>query len=265
MKKFILLPASLILFSFGGFSQVVKQVSNSQVVSSGKQKPGIATAWSAKSEAANAHARTALHHMLNIELPQAYAEFSEALKIDPGFTMAQAFMSNLSYGAQKKKFADAALKSSEQKTEGEKLFVKLLDEENRPGEHAAIWSKLFAMYPNERMVNSYYVYTRETPEERFEAAREMLKKYPDAGWMYNILGYYYMNDKKDMENAKASFDKYIAYYPDGYNPYDSMGEFYLVTGDTANAEKYYSMALEKYPFSNSAREALDGINARKKK
>ena len=54
-------------------------------------------------------------------------------------------------------------------------------------------------------------------------------------------------------------------YPDGCNPYDSMGEFYLDTGDTANAEKYYKMALEKYPFNVSSVEAVEKIEAAKKK
>ena len=65
--------------------------------------------------------------------------------------------------------------------------------------------------------------------------------------------------------AKQNLEKYIALYPDGCNPYDSMGEFYLDTGDTTNAEKYYKMALEKYPFNISSVEAVEKIEAAKKK
>ena len=71
--------------------------------------------------------------------------------------------------------------------------------------------------------------------------------------------------KKDTAAAKQLFEKYITMYPDGCNPYDSMGEFYLDTGDTANAEKYYKLALEKYPFNISSIEALEKIEAGKKK
>lgn len=59
--------------------------------------------------------------------------------------------------------------------------------------------------------------------------------------------------------------KNISLYPDGCNPYDSMGEFYLNTEDTTNAEKYYKMALEKYPFNSSSVDALQKINDAKKK
>ena len=65
--------------------------------------------------------------------------------------------------------------------------------------------------------------------------------------------------------AKQNFEKYISLYPNGSNPYDSMGEFYLITGDTANARKYYNMSLEKYPFSNSSVNAIQKMNDDKKK
>src|SRR5689334_15691758 len=105
------------------------------------------------------------------------------------------------------------------------------------------------MFPDGEIVGSIYVQTRATPEERFAAAQEYIKKFPNQPAMYNTIAYYYMLDKKDNAMAKQNFEKYIALYPDGSNPYDSMGEYYLDTGDTANAEKYYNMSLEKYPFT----------------
>jgi hypothetical protein len=44
-----------------------------------------------------------------------------------------------------------------------------------------------------------------------------------------------------------------------------MAEYYLTTGDTTNAEKYYKMALEKYPFFNSSVNAMQKINDAKPK
>lgn len=271
MKKYFLFSVASAFFSLAVFTQAVTgqtaKVKTKKVAAGYKSSSPASGSiiWTSQSAVARQHADIAINHMLNIEMPQAYAHFVEAVEADPNFTMAQAILSNLSFGESKKKYAEAALKSSANKSAGEKLFVSLLNEKNTPEEDAATWAKLFEMFPNEKMINTYYVYTRLTPEERFTAAEEMLRKHPDAGWMHNIMGYYYMNDKKDMENAKASFEKYLSFYPDGYNPYDSMGEFYLKSGDKVNAEKYYSMALEKYPFSNSAREALDGIKAGREK
>jgi Tfp pilus assembly protein PilF len=74
-----------------------------------------------------------------------------------------------------------------------------------------------------------------------------------------------MQDKKDMAKAKECFEKYIKLYPNGYNPYDSMGEYYMNNGDMANSKKYYTMAVEKYPFATSSVEALQKINDMAKK
>jgi Tfp pilus assembly protein PilF len=68
-----------------------------------------------------------------------------------------------------------------------------------------------------------------------------------------------MLDKKDNEMAKKNLEKYMELYSDGANPYDSMGEFYMNTGDMENSRKYYLMALEKYPFMNSSLTALQKI------
>ena len=74
-----------------------------------------------------------------------------------------------------------------------------------------------------------------------------------------------MQNKKDNAKAKENFDRYISMYPEGSNPYDSMGEYYLNIGDTANSEKYYRMSLEKYPFTVSSVNAVQKFDDNKKK
>jgi tetratricopeptide (TPR) repeat protein len=220
--------------------------------------------WTTKSEAAKKLADEGSNDFMNIERPQAYEKFKQALDIDPNFTVALVFMSNLTEGETKKAYSKRALKSAETKTEGEKLFASLVKEELTPEARQDIWEKLHNMFPDGGMINNFYVVTRATPEERFKAAQDYIKKFPDKPWMYNTIAYYYMLDKKDMDKAKECFEKYIALYPKGYNPYDSMGEYYMAAGDVANAKKYYTMAVEKYPFSNSSVEALQKINDGKK-
>jgi tetratricopeptide (TPR) repeat protein len=121
------------------------------------------------------------------------------------------------------------------------------------------------MFPDGGMIGSFYVVTRATPEERFAAAQDYIAKFPKNAWMYNTIAYYYMLDKKDMAKAKECFDKYLELYPNGYNPYDSMGEYYLTNGDMDKAKKYYTMAVERYPFSNSSVTALQKMNDDAKK
>ena len=221
--------------------------------------------WTTKSEAAKNLASEAADNFMNIEFPQAYEKFKKALELDPDFTVALVFMTNLTQGEVKKEYAKRALKSAENKTEGEKLFASIVKEGATPEANRDVWEKLHNMFPDGGMINNFYVVTRATPEERFKAAQEYIEKFPNNPWMYNTIAYFYMQDKKEMDKAKECFEKYIKLYPNGYNPYDSMGEYYMTVGDMANSKKYYTMAVEKYPFSNSSLEALQKINDNAKK
>lgn len=230
--------AILVLFTYHGIAQNKKME------------------WTTKSKEARELALSGAHHMMNIELEQAYADFSAALKLDPDFTEPLVFMNNLNRGETRKAYAERAQKSAMKKTEGEKLFASLTDEKNTQEQRRDIWAKLHTMFPDGEMLAHYYAITRATPEERFTAAEDCIKKFPKGAAMYNTIAYYYMLDKKDNEMAKKNFDKYIELYPEGTNPYDSMGEYYMTIGDKENSKKYYTMALEKYPLNNSSLTAL---------
>lgn len=213
--------------------------------------------WTSTSDPAKDLALKGAHHMMNAEFELAYQDLSEAINLDPNFTVALVLISNLSRGASQKAFAQRAIASASNKTEGEKLYASLADPNSTPASRRDIAAKLHNMFPDGSMLANLYVVTRATPEERFTAAQDFIKKFPDEPAMYNTIAYYYMQDKKDNNMAKQNLEKYLSMYPDGPNPYDSMGEFYLNMGDTANAKKYYSLALEKYPFYNSSINALE--------
>jgi len=229
--------------------------------------PGISQkmTWTTKSKAAKDLAGSGVDHFMNAEFAQAYNDFSAAVKLDPDFTVALAFLTNLTTGETQKMYAKKTLASAGDKTDGEKLFASLTDEKNKRAERADIVAKLHTMFPDGAMIGNLYVQTRATPAEQLTAVEAYVKKFPDEASGYNTMAYLNLQVKKDTAAAKQLFEKYITMHPDGCNPYDSMGEFYLDTGDTANAEKYYKMALEKYPFNISSVEALEKIEAGKKK
>lgn len=235
----------LVLFSYQGIAQKKEMT------------------WTTKSKEAEKLAKSGAHHMMNAEFEQAYSDVEAALKLDPNFTVALVLMSNLSRGASRAAYAEKALKSATNKTEGEKLFASLADKNNTQEMRRDIWVKLHSMFPDGKMISDFFVQTRATPEERFSAAEDYIKKFPDEPAMYNTIAYYYMRDKKDNEMAKKNLEKYISLYPEGTNPYDSMGEYYLNTGDMENSKKYYNMALEKYPFNGSSIAALQKMEDKK--
>jgi tetratricopeptide (TPR) repeat protein len=221
--------------------------------------------WTTKSKEAKKFYATGLYHIINVEREQAYQDFKAAVTADPEFTLALSFLANLSAGETRKAFAKRAQASATNKSEGDVLFASLTDEKATAETRQQTWAKLHTLYPNDIAIGHFYVVSRATPEERLAAATEYNKKYPEEAAMYNMLGYYNMLDKKDNAKAKEYFEKYIQLYPDGANPYDSMGEFYLTIGDTASAEKYYTMALERFPFMVSSVQAIEKITAEKKK
>lgn len=250
-KRISLLAFLLLFFVSANFAQIAKTVA----MKSPKKQSLV---WTSKSAEAKTIANKGIQHIMNAEAEQAYHDLSAALILDRDFTLALACMANLSRGEAKKAYTDRAIKSAANKTPGEKLLVSTLLE-NKAEVNRETWAKLHGMFPDDAMLGNFYVVTRATPEEKFTAAEEYIKMFPEEPGMYNTLAYYYLTDKKDNEKAKQKFEQYIALYPEGYNPYDSMGEFYVTTGDAVNGEKYYRLALEKYPFATSSLNALQKI------
>lgn len=221
--------------------------------------------WTSSSEKAVELTSQGVKYFLNIEFARAYEKFNSALELDPDFTVALVLMSNVTNGETRKYYAAKALKSSMNKTEGEKLFASTVQDSITNEKARPIFEKLKNMFPDGNMLAAFYVFTNNNPDDQYKECEAYKLKYPDQAWVNNIMAYYHMQQKKDFVKAKKYFDMYIAAYPDGSNPYDSMGEYYFTKGDMENSEKYYKLALEKYPFNNSSINKLREINDAKKK
>ena len=221
--------------------------------------------WTTKSKKAKELARKGAEHMKNIEFPQAYEYLKDALELDPDFTVALVLMASITNGETKKAYSEKAVNSAANKTEGEKLFASTVATGNTRESNRPIWAKLQKMFPDGTMIGLFYIFSLATPAEQVPVVEDYLKRFPDEAALHNMMGYLCLQEKKDTAAAKAHFEKYISLYPDGYNPYDSMGEFYFLTGDLANSEKYYNMTLDKYPFANSAIDKLKEIKTAKEK
>jgi len=221
--------------------------------------------WTTKSPAAKELASKGVDRFQNVELPQALDYFTQAVKLDPDFTVALVFMANLTSGSVQKSYQERAVKSAKNKTAGEKLFASIVDRTDTVTKFRDKIAKLHEMFPDGQMLSYFHYWSREKPEERFAAAKAHMAKFPKDAAVHNFLGYYYLSDAKDTVEAKRQFEKYIAMYPDGINPYDSMGEFYMLTGDMENSRKYYALALEKYPFNNSSVNAIQKLDELKTK
>ncbi len=78
----------------------------------------------------------------------------------------------------------------------------------------------------------------------------------------NTLGYQLLGMKK-VKDAIAIFKLNIEAYPEAFNPYDSLGEAYMINGDKELAIKNYAKSLELNPNNFPAIEMLKRIKEMK--
>ena len=225
--------------------------------------------WSGENEVANAMVGKGIFHFLNIEREKAYSFFAGSLEVDSTLFASHVVLAWLTPNGE----ADEMHKSKARelvkgKNENSNLMVSLLDinlpagEERRTKRHE-IWSKMHEIEPDGQFIHYYYAITKPTSQERIDEVEVLLDNNKDSGSWYahilNMLGYlHYGEDEK--ASAKSYFDKYLEAYPEGYNPPDSMGEFYFNEKEYETALKYYENALDKYPFSVPATNKVKEIN-----
>jgi tetratricopeptide (TPR) repeat protein len=58
----------------------------------------------------------------------------------------------------------------------------------------------------------------------------------------NFAGYGFLR-RKEFDKALACFTFNVENYPESFNVYDSMGDYYIATGNDAEAIKYFTKAL----------------------
>ena len=99
------------------------------------------------------------------------------------------------------------------------------------------------------MIEAYHVVKKRYPPERFYET------------LLNRLGYRFLQNGQ-LDKAIAVFELNVAEYPDAFNPWDSLGEGYMIKGDREKAIENYRKSLELNPDNESAVEQLEKLGAR---
>ena len=81
-------------------------------------------------------------------------------------------------------------------------------------------------------------------------------------WALNQLGYQLLGINR-VQDAIEIFKLNIEEYPDAFNPYDSLGEGYMIAGDKELAIKYYKKSLELNPDNENAVKMIERMNQSK--
>jgi tetratricopeptide (TPR) repeat protein len=154
------------------------------------------------------------------------------------------------------------------KNENSNLLVSFFDvlpgDDLRARRHK-VWSKMYEIEPDGRFIHYYYAITKPTLEERISELEVLLERQKNdnnflgVGHILNRLGYFNY-DLGNKAKAKNYFDQYIKAYPGGYNPYDSMGDYYSNENDYENALSYYQKSLDRYLANRSSINKIREIN-----
>lgn len=98
--------------------------------------------------------------------------------------------------------------------------------------------------------------------EALEKYRNIKKETPQAFSVseneLNRLGYELMNGHQ-MEAARAVFTLNTEFYPNGFNTWDSLAEFYMKTGDKPKAIEYYKKSIALNPNNENGKKMLDNL------
>ncbi len=208
---------------------------------------------SSKSETAMADYFKALQAAENANIPGYFDGMKAAVKTDPNFFMAYVNLAfaETAFGQYEKAaaFIKPALAIDPSGfNENEQIHRKALQawDIDPKADPAQYMEALTVAYPN--TAEAYDLAARSAKwlsndtKSSVRHTLRLLELRPEFGGGYNTLGYNYMAIK-EMDKAKAAFEKYLELAPAEPNAYDSMGEFYLTTGDYAKSAEYYDRAV----------------------
>jgi tetratricopeptide (TPR) repeat protein len=206
---------------------------------------------------------------MNVEQEMAYTYFKSSLDFDSTLFGSHVMLARMSpAGEVRDMHQKKARELVKGKNENSNLFVSFFDVlpgDDLKARRHKVWSKMYEIEPDGRFIHYYYAITKPTLEEGISELEVLLEKQKNdnnflgVGHILNRLGYF--NDALgNKAKAKNYLDQYIKAYPDGYNPYDSMGDYYSNEKDYENALSYYQKSLDRYPANRSSIKNIREIN-----
>ncbi len=210
------------------------------------------TKLSTKSQEAEKYYLEGIKDLDKLYYEGAIDNFKKSFEIDPNFAMAsmQIALANIRTGKEDSAnyFINLSWDLIENTTRYEKLRIRytkyLIYKEYKKLEQTT--DSLLYEYPNDievKKINALIQFNRKNFKIAREIFLDILESSPDYYMAYNMIGYSYFNQgyNKDAHNY---FKKYIEKAPNQINPYDSMAEFYTLTGKYNEAIELLENILE---------------------
>jgi tetratricopeptide (TPR) repeat protein len=206
-----------------------------------------------------------------IRFEEAWKLFVEALEIDPSFAMAYFQLSEIALWSEwgrisrfpgpggevisSEEYLHRAVERIDRLPERQKLLVQAGVarrrglREGHVDEAVALYEELIALYPDEE--DAYFrlssIYPRSArPDELLEILEKGVKTQPHLGPLRNTYGYILLNVGRYTE-AIQEFDAYVQLGPVEVNPYSSLAEGYIISGQPEKALETLSHGFEVNP------------------
>jgi tetratricopeptide (TPR) repeat protein len=191
----------------------------------------------------------------NLRHGDAQRLYERAVEIDPSFAMALFELSRLAENwgqtARSTEYRQKVLEQMDRLPERQRLLVEAAytEAEGRPEQAIELLEDLVIRYPDEeeawdRLQRFYRRVNR--PEKALEAAARGVEAVPQSGPLRNSYGYELMRWGRYPE-ALRELETYAELVPNEPNPYDSLAEAYLITGQPEEALETYARPLELDP------------------
>jgi tetratricopeptide (TPR) repeat protein len=204
------------------------------------------------SPAAARYFETGMVHFENHRWNFALHDWQEAVKLDPKFALAYAWICfTTSDPAEETEARSKAKTSMMPATLGEQLMITWITSVHEANyiEGIQAMNDLVAAYPEDKRVNflaGYWLYRQDEYENSRKFTLKALALDPSYATAYNQLGYLYSRSG-DYDRALEAMSKYVQLLPDQPNPHDSYGEVLRLSGRFADALAEYRTALKIDP------------------
>ena len=217
-------------------------------------------AYTSKSPEAIAHLMKGEEFLDNQRPDEALQEFTAALKLDPGFVLAQVDHGVATPGPAGLKEIESAVAAAKDLQESERLIIDAALLFRRGDRGAAIealrrLTNVAPGYARGYQMLGTFLLGEENLAEGVPALKKAIELNPNSGGAQNMLGYAVLREG-DTEGAIAAFKEYVRIMPIEPNAQDSLAEALLAAGRFKESEAVFQKALELSPQFWSAHEGI---------
>ena len=213
-----------------------------------------------KVEAALDHFKKGRDLAENLRQAEAVQEFNQALQLDPDFAMALVYRGGAQMGPVGLKDMELASSKAASLSTPERLWIdaELAGRKGELSRSEDLWKQLTDAVPGDwrgHMQRGNQLFQSQKYKEAIDALNQATAKNPNAGPVYNMIGYAHLV-QGEAGAAIEAFKRYAALSPTEPNPLDSLGEALMAGGQFGEAEAAFRKAASLSPGFYNAWEGV---------